>query len=56
MLSYEYTAPPSQQRWGKGELRTAEAWLKVAENTFEGALSGATEPVIDYAVKGHRRR
>ena len=56
ILSYEYTAPPSQQHWGKGSLRTAEVWLKVAGDTFEGALSGAAEPVIDYPVKGHRRR
>lgn len=56
ILSYEYTAPPSQQRWGKGLLRTAEAWLKVAGDTFEGALSAAVEPVVDYSVKGRRRR
>ena len=56
ILSYEYTAPPSQQRWGKGLLRTAEVWLKVTGDTFEGALSAAVEPVVDYSVKGHRRR
>jgi hypothetical protein len=56
ILSYEYTAPLSQQRWGKGLLRTAEAWLKVTGDTFEGALSAAVEPVVDYTLKGHRQR
>ena len=55
ILSYEYVAPPSQQHWGKGSVRTMETWLKVAGDTFEGALSCGTDPVIDYSITGRRR-
>lgn len=56
ILSYEYLAPQSQQHWGKGSVRTVETWLKVAGDTFEGALSCGTDPVVDYSVTGRRRQ
>lgn len=56
ILCYEYVAPQSQQHWGKGSVRTMETWLKVAGDTFEGALSCGTDPVIDYSITGRRRR
>lgn len=56
ILSYEYVAPPSQRNWGKGSVHTMETWLKVAGGAFEGALSGKTDPVLDFSVTGQRRQ
>ena len=55
ILRYEYPAPPSQARWGKGVAGTMEAWLQVRGDTLHGALSNRTLPVMDYATRGRRR-
>lgn len=55
VLRYEYPAPPSQARWGKGIPGTMEAWLQVRGDVLEGALSSRTLPVMDYATRGRRR-
>ena len=54
ILRYEYPPPPSQRYWGKGEIAAMETWLKVRGDTFEGALSSATDFKADYATKGAR--
>ena len=55
VLRYEYPAPPSQARWGKGIPGTMEAWLQVRGDVLEGALSSCTPLVMDYATHGRRR-
>jgi len=59
ILSYEYITPPCQFGWGKEPPKTMIAWLKVAENTLEGALSNVNEDHsqthYDYSVKGQRK-
>ena len=55
ILRYEYPAPPSQARWGKGVAGTMEAWLQVRGDALHGALSSRTLPVMDYATRGRRR-
>ena len=54
ILRYEYQPPPSQMNWGKGEIGAMETWLKVRGDTFEGALSSATDHKFDCATKGTR--
>jgi hypothetical protein len=57
ILTFEYRAPPSQSNWGKGAIETMTAWIKVAENTFDGALSSeaGAETRYDYSIKGQRK-
>ena len=61
ILTYEYEPPPeSDLNWAKlkgGDKEssvTLSAWLKVAGDTLEGALSTLGEMAFDYAVKGKR--
>lgn len=54
ILRYEYEQPPSQRHWGKEQAGTMQTWLKVRGDTFEGALSSATDYKADYPTKGAR--
>ena len=56
ILTFEYDTPPSQLPWNKGLPGPTEAWLKVAGDTFDGAISREAAPTtFDYATKGRRR-
>jgi len=61
MLIYEYAVPPSQLTWGsknpEGAPGTMQAWSRVSENAFSGALSRTTGSEVsefDYSVTGQR--
>ena len=54
ILTYEYTAPPSQSNWGKGPPGTMATWLKVAGDTFEGVISGSLGLAMDFSVQGQK--
>ena len=61
MLIYEYAVPPSQLTWGSknpgGTPGTMNAWSRVSENTFSGALSRTTASEVsefDYSITGQR--
>ena len=57
VLRYEYVAPPSQLRWGKGSVEpTMKAWVKVAGDTFRGALASGSAIEADYSLGARRRR
>lgn len=62
VLSYEFVTPPPQFNKGK-EAKSKEAkdtmtvWVKVTEDTFEGALSSEAKSdfILDYSVKGQKK-
>ncbi len=61
MLIYEYAVPPSQLTWGsknpEGAPGTMQAWSRVSENAFSGALSRTTGSEVsefDYSITGQR--
>ena len=56
ILRYEYPASPAEAKWGKGNIKTMAAWLKVREGALEGALSGDAGEPFDYSVTGRRRQ
>lgn len=58
VLTYEYTTPPSQSKWGSKKAKdapsTMKAWLKVDGDAFSGALSSGTDSEYDFTVTGQR--
>jgi enterochelin esterase family protein len=61
MLVYEYAVPPSQLTWGskkpEGTPGTMQAWSRVSDDTFSGALSRTTSAEVsefDYSISGQR--